>query len=196
MVKELPGILFLIVGNSGSGKDTIISEIIKKYPSHLKQIFAPKRYITRKSSQTEKNILITVGKFKYMEENGQFALKWHIYNLDYGIPIEIDDWLKKGNPVIINVSRTIVNRARELYKNIKVVFIDAPLDIIIKRLNERGRENSELLKERIKRAQLNQEFPEADYIIDNSGDLEDAVDTLLNYLLENIDQNYSSVLRS
>ncbi|MFX1366450.1 MAG: phosphonate metabolism protein/1,5-bisphosphokinase (PRPP-forming) PhnN [Promethearchaeota archaeon] len=194
MAKELMGTLFLIVGNSGSGKDTIISEIIKKYPSHLKQIYAPKRYITRESSQTEKNISITVEKFKYMEENGQFALKWHIYNLDYGIPIEIDEFLKKGNPVIINVSRTIVHRARELYKNIKVVFIDAPLDIIIKRLSKRGRENSEMLEERINRARLNQEFPEADYIIDNSGDLEDAVDTLLNFLLKNIDKNYSSVL--
>lgn len=194
MAKELPGTLFLIVGNSGSGKDTIISEILKKYPSNLKQIYVPKRFITRKSSQTEKSISITVEKFKSMEENGQFALKWHIYNLDYGIPIEIDGWLKKGHPVIINVSRTIVNIARELYKNIKVIFIDAPLDIIIKRLNERGRENSEMLKERIKRARLNQEFPEADYVIDNSGDLEDAVDILLNYLLENIDKNYSSIL--
>lgn len=194
MAKELPGTLFLIVGNSGSGKDTIISEILKKYPSNLKQIYVPKRFITRKSSQTEKSISITVEKFKSMEENGQFALKWHIYNLDYGIPIEIDGWLKKGHPVIINVSRTIVNIARELYKNIKVIFIDAPLDIIIKRLNERGRENSEMLKERIKRARLNQEFHEADNVIDNSGDLEDAVDTLLNYLLENIDKNYSSIL--
>ncbi len=27
--------LFLIVGNSGSGKDTLISEIIKKYPDKI-----------------------------------------------------------------------------------------------------------------------------------------------------------------
>ncbi|MFW9987423.1 MAG: phosphonate metabolism protein/1,5-bisphosphokinase (PRPP-forming) PhnN [Candidatus Odinarchaeota archaeon] len=185
MAKVLPGTLFLIVGNSGSGKDTIISEILKKYPSNSKKIYVPKRFITREPTESENNIFISAEEFKKMEEDGQFALKWHIYGLDYGITVEIDDWLKKGNPVLVNVSRTIVKKARELYTNSKVVFIDVPLEIIVKRLNKRGRENSERIKERIGRAQSNQKFSEADYIIDNSGDLEDAVDTLMNYILKN-----------
>ncbi len=189
MAKELHGTLFLIVGNSGSGKDTIISEVLKKYPSHLKQIYVPKRFITRQPSETEKNILISTEKFKNMEENGQFALKWHIYKLDYGIPIEINEWLKKGNPVLVNVSRTIVKKAREIYKNIKVVFIDVPLEIIIKRLNERGRESSELLKERIERAKNYPLYTEADFIVNNSGELNNAVDQLLHYITSVIREN-------
>ncbi|MFW9826867.1 MAG: phosphonate metabolism protein/1,5-bisphosphokinase (PRPP-forming) PhnN [Candidatus Thorarchaeota archaeon] len=183
MTKNFSGMLFLVVGNSGSGKDSIISGVVEKYSPSLTQIYVPKRYITRQASDTEKNISITPEIFKKMQEEGQFALRWHIYNLDYGIPIEIDYWLNKGTSVIINVSRKIVKEAKEIYANIKVVFIYVPLEITIERLKKRAREDSELLKERIERAKNNQLFPEADFIIDNSGKLDAAINQFLDYLV-------------
>jgi phosphonate metabolism protein PhnN/1,5-bisphosphokinase (PRPP-forming) len=182
MTKNFPGILFLVVGNSGSGKDSIISGVVEKYSSRLNQIYVPKRYITRPPSETEKNISISLEKFEEMLENGKFSLKWHIYNLYYGIPIEIDKWLKKGTHVIINVSRKIINEARQLYANVKVVFIYVPLEITINRLKKRAREDSDLLNERIERAKNNQYFPKADFVIDNSGKLDDAIDQFLDYI--------------
>ncbi|UCD01936.1 MAG: hypothetical protein JSV23_02640 [Promethearchaeota archaeon] len=184
MRKIFPGILFLIVGNSGSGKDSIISGVTKKYPSNLIKIYVPKRFITRPPSDFEENISITTQEFREMDKNGKFALKWHIYELDYGIPIEIDDYLKNGHPVIINVSRTIVKGAREKYENIKVIFIEVPFEITFKRIKDRKRESKELLKERIERARIHQKFPEADFIVDNSGNLDDAINQCLNYLLK------------
>ncbi|MFX0105955.1 MAG: phosphonate metabolism protein/1,5-bisphosphokinase (PRPP-forming) PhnN [Candidatus Hodarchaeota archaeon] len=184
MIKKFHGILFLIVGNSGSGKDTIITEVAKNYPSNMITIFVPKRYITRPPSEFEKNISITTQEFREMDKRGMFALKWHIYELDYGIPIEIDNYLKNGHPVIINVSRTIVKEAREKYDNIKVIFIEVPFEITYKRIKDRKRESEELLKERIERARTHQQFPEADFTIDNSGNLDDAVNQCLNYLLK------------
>ena len=91
MSRTFPGILFLIVGNSGSGKDSIISEVIQKYPSNLPPIHAPKRYITRPPSKFEDNISITNEEFKKMEKLGKFTSKWHIYELDYGISSEIEN---------------------------------------------------------------------------------------------------------
>ncbi|UCC19019.1 MAG: hypothetical protein JSV62_13065, partial [Promethearchaeota archaeon] len=132
---------------------------------------------------------ITPAEFKEMDEKGNFALKWYIYGLYYGIPIEIEDYLKKGHPVIINVSRTIVKKAREQYDNVKVIFIDVPFNITYQRIKDRKRENEELLKERIERARKNQEFPDADVVIDNSGDLDDAIDVFLKYLLEVINKS-------
>lgn len=184
MIKKFPGILFLIVGNSGSGKDTIISGVTKDYPSKLIQIYVPKRYITRPPSEFEKNISITTQEFKEMDKKGMFALKWHIYELDYGIPIEIENYLKNGHPVMINVSRTIVKEARQKYENIKVIFIEVPFEITYKRIKDRKRESENLLEERIERARKNQKFPEADFFIDNSGDLDDAINQCLNYLLK------------
>lgn len=183
MAKDFDGILFLIVGNSGSGKDSIISGVISKYSSNLQQIYAPKRYITRPPSKFEKNISITPEEFKKMEINGKFALKWNIYGLNYGILIEIENFLNKGHPVIINVSRTIVKQAREMYKNVKVIFIEVPFEITLQRIKDRKRETEDLLKERIERAKKNQKFPEADFFIDNTGDLDDAINELLDYII-------------
>ncbi len=183
MIKNFPGKLVLVVGNSGSGKDSIISGVVKRFPSDLKEIHLTQRYITRPSSETENNIAITPEIFKEMSRQKKFSLEWHIYDLDYGIPIDIDNWLKKGHPVIVNVSRTIVKKARGIYHNILVVFIKVPFVITLKRVKERARESGKLLQERIQRAKDNQTFPDADFIVDNSGDLDDAVTNFLSFLL-------------
>ncbi|MHA2399393.1 MAG: hypothetical protein ACXADU_10960 [Promethearchaeota archaeon] len=187
MVKKFWGTLFLIVGNSGSGKDSIISGVITKYPSNRKYLYAPKRFITRRASETENNFSVTIDQFEEMDEKGKFALKWQIYDLYYGIPIFIDNWLKNGHPVIINVSRTIIKEAREIYSNIRVIFVDVPFEITSKRIETRKRENPELLRKRIERARENQEFPEADFTVDNSGELDDAINQLLDYIIESVD---------
>ena len=181
--KVYAGCLILIVGNSGSGKDSIMNGVKEKFPSELKSLYLAQRFITRPSSDTEDNFAVTPEDFKIMSLKGGFALEWHIYGLDYGVPIEIDDWLKKGHPVLVNVSRSIVKKARDTYQNILVVFIEVPFEITLKRIKERARESGEKLEERIQRAKKNQSFPEADFIVDNSGDLEDAINKFLNYIL-------------
>lgn len=184
MKKKFAGTLFLVVGNSGSGKDSIIQGAVKKYPNDLNKLYVPKRYITRAPSKTEENISISPEEFKIMSKEGKFALKWHIYGLDYGIPIEIDERLKNGHPVAVNVSRTIIAEARKMYKNIKIIFIEVPFDITLKRLKERTREIGKRLEERIERARNNQQFPEADFIVNNSGLLEDAINQFINYVIK------------
>jgi ribose 1,5-bisphosphokinase len=188
MKKDFDGILFLIVGNSGSGKDTLIRAIVERYPPDLKQILTPKRYITRKPSETESNISISPKKFSKLSQKGEFTLQWHIYGLSYGVPAIIDDWLYSGHPVIINVSRKIIQEARAKYNNVKVIFIDVTLEISIKRLKDRGRETGNRLNERIERARTHQTYEAADFSLDNSGVLENAVDKLLNYILSCVNQ--------
>lgn len=184
MVKDFPGTLFLVVGNSGSGKDSIIEGAIEKYPSNMREIYIPQRYITRPPSKYEDNYSISEEKFHEMQENGEFALSWHIYHLYYGVPIEIDAWLQKGHPVIVNVSRTIIDKVRSEYNHAKVIFIEVPFEITLKRIKERGREDGELLRERIDRARTHQKLPSADFIVDNSGDLEEAIDQFLFFIIE------------
>ena len=189
MKKKFSGTLFLVVGNSGSGKDSIISGAIKKYPAHLKQVFLTKRYITRPASEFEDNYTITEEKFNEMKKNGEFCLYWEIYGLNYGVPMEIEEWLKKGHPVIVNVSRNVVNQAREKYDNLKVIFIEVPFEITLERIKARGREEGVRLRERIERAEKNQKFPDADFVVDNSGELDDAIEQFLRYLIKNARKN-------
>ncbi|MFX1277683.1 MAG: phosphonate metabolism protein/1,5-bisphosphokinase (PRPP-forming) PhnN [Promethearchaeota archaeon] len=181
--KKFSGTLILVVGNSSSGKDSIISGVIKRYPLNKKKIYSPKRYITRPPSESEKNYSISPEEFEEMEKNGKFSLSWKIYGLCYGIPIEIDEYLENGHHVIINVSRMIIDEAKSIYENIKVIFIEVPLEIIISRLKERGRESEALIQKRIERAKTYQTFKKVDLIVDNSGELDDAINQLLSYII-------------
>jgi len=183
MKKDFSGTLFLVVGNSGSGKDSIIKAVLERYPSELKSIRLTQRYITRPPSENEDNISVSPEEFRKMSKQDKFALKWHIYGLDYGVPIKIDSWLKKGHPVLVNVSRTIVKKACEIYRNLKIIFIEVPFEITLKRLKARARESGKRLEERIERAKKNQKFPDADFIVDNSEELENAINQFLNYLV-------------
>ena len=124
-----------------------------------------------------------------MEKKGRFSLSWRIYGLCYGVPIEIEKYLEKGHSVIVNVSRMIINEARDKYKNVKVVFIKVPLEITISRLRDRGRESEVLIQQRIARAKTHQTLEDADLIVDNSGDKENGINQLLSYITKIIEMS-------
>ena len=179
------GALFLLIGNSGSGKDSILNEVLSSWPQNSIPIKVPQRYITRPSHKTEPFISVTPEEFKKMKNNNKFSLTWHIYDLDYGVPKIVENWLSDGIMVVINVSRTIIPQARLKFPDLKVIFVKVPFEITLARIKSRGREaeNDEMFKVRVKRAEQNQNFPDADIIIDNSGDLQIAVNNFRKYLL-------------
>ncbi len=182
-------ILFLIVGNSGSGKDSLIKEVMKIYPKNLKELKIPRRVITRPSSpETEDFESVDVDTFMKLKNSGAFAFDWYIYNIYYGVRKEIFEWLQNGNPVLVNVSRMIIDEVKNCYPNVRVIFVKVPFEIIRKRIIERGRENDKLIKERLERAKRNLDLPDADCIIDNSEPLEKSSKKLLKYILKEMQQ--------
>jgi ribose 1,5-bisphosphokinase len=181
--KNFSGYLILVVGKSGSGKDSIIKGSIEAIMKIKDNYHTPKRYITRPSSESEDNMHVNPSEFNRLSREGKFALEWHIYGLSYGIPIEIDNYLKKGIHVIVNVSRTIIDEAKRMYYNVKVAFIKVPFEIILKRVTERNRERDYMLEERLNRARENESLSNVDIIIDNSGELDSAIDQFITFLL-------------
>ncbi len=179
--------LFFIVGNSGSGKDSLVQQVIDTYPPNQKEIKIPVRVITRPPSpETEDYESVDEETFQKWEKEGKFVLTWFIYGLHYGIRTEIIDWMKDGHPVIINVSRKIIEAARTRFENLRVIFVQVPFEITAARIRERGRENQVAMQARLERARKNQVFPGADCVIDNSGDLESAGKDLLDYILSEV----------
>lgn len=180
----LMGKLFLIIGNSGSGKDSLIWEVQKNFPKGLPEVKVPQRVITRPPSpETEDFESVSEEEFLKLKEQGEFALDWHIYNLYYGVRKEVEEWVAAGHPVLINVSRTIIDDARKKYPECKVVFVKVPFEITAQRIKDRGREDEEKMKPRLERARKNQNFPGADFVVDNSGDLEVAGQKMLETIL-------------
>jgi phosphonate metabolism protein PhnN/1,5-bisphosphokinase (PRPP-forming) len=179
------GRLLLIVGNSGSGKDALITEVLARWPRHLTPLRTPQRYITRPEHDSEMYRSVTPAEFKKLERGNTFWLTWRIYHTDYGVPAVLWDWLRRRQHVLVNVSRKIIPQARQLVPNLKVIFVSVPIDISTQRMRSRQREaeNNPLFQQRLQRAKENQTLEQADFTIDNSGSLDESAEKLLNYLL-------------
>lgn len=179
-MKNSKGTLVLIIGPSGSGKDSLILEA-KKLLASDPQVAFPRRLITRPFYPgAEDYVSISQQDFAVLKTKGEFLLSWHAHGLDYGIPSSVKSELEQGKKVVINVSREVVAQAKGLFPGqVKVVKITAPKEIIRERLLKRGREKPAEIEER-----LNREFSLAgDIEIDNSGDLEIAAAKLVAVLL-------------
>jgi phosphonate metabolism protein PhnN/1,5-bisphosphokinase (PRPP-forming) len=169
----LNGTLFLIVGPSGAGKDTLIAAARAALDARF--VF-PRRVITRPADPGgEDHDAVDAASFAARELAGAFALSWRAHGWAYGIPASIAAELERGKHVVANVSRTVVAEARTRFAPVRVVLVTASAEVLRTRLQSRGRETEAAIGERLTRVQA----VEADSVIVNDGALETAVRAFL-----------------
>ncbi len=83
---------------------------------------------------------------------GAFAFHWEAHGLRYGIRRAVDDELRGGRTVVVNVSRAIVPQLRARYRNVAVVLVTAPAEVLAERLAQRRRASDGSLRERLARS--------------------------------------------
>jgi ribose 1,5-bisphosphokinase len=181
----MTGTLIIIVGNSGSGKDSLLKEALAGWPENKAKVKITRRYITRPPHETEPFHSVTPEEFATMKTNNKFCLTWHVYGLDYGVPNEISEWLEQGELVIVNVSRAVIPDARKIFPELKVIFVKVPFEVTLARIKSRARESEDdpVFKQRVDRARNNQDLPGAEFVVDNTGALEIGAAKLRDYLL-------------
>jgi phosphonate metabolism protein PhnN/1,5-bisphosphokinase (PRPP-forming) len=173
------GRLFLVVGPSGAGKDSLIGLARARLRGDPAIVF-PQRLITRPASAGgEAHIPLDMAAFDRMEVDGRFALSWRAHGLGYGVPVAIEADLAAGRRVVVNASRTVLDTAREKYPGLRVLSIHAAPEVLAARLAARARPTDGDLAARLARATLSR--PEgADVIeIDNSGEMEGAAEVFV-----------------
>ena len=79
---------------------------------------------------------------------------WHANDLDYGIPIQIDQWLKEGRHVLVNGSRGHLAEALQRYPTLMPVLLTVKEEVLRERLLRRGRESLAEIEERLRRNAL------------------------------------------
>ncbi|MBV9220145.1 MAG: phosphonate metabolism protein/1,5-bisphosphokinase (PRPP-forming) PhnN [Methylobacteriaceae bacterium] len=174
-----PGSLFLVVGPSGAGKDTLIGCARAALADDPTYAFA-RRIVTRASSAWEDHESLDPAAFAACRARGEFALAWHAHGLDYALPRAIDAWIAQGLKVVCNVSRGAIGAARERYLDVRVIFIAAPPAVLAARLCRRGRDGN--LAARAARGEAGFTAGDADAIIDNGGELATAAAAFLRAL--------------
>lgn len=145
------GRLFLVVGPSGAGKDSLIAAARERLdPSRFH--FA-RRIITRPlDAGGEVHAEATAEEFIALETAGRFALSWRAHGLAYGIPRGIEAELAAGRGVVANVSRAVIAEARRRFPGLRVLLVTAPPQVLAQRLAARGRETVEAVEARLARA--------------------------------------------
>lgn len=168
MSERPPGVLVLVVGPSGVGKDTLIGGARKALEADKRFSFV-RRLVTRPTDMDlEDHVSLDREAFARARAGGRFALVWQAHNLDYALPISVDTDLALGRVVVANISRHAVPAAIGKYPLCRVVQISAEISLRAERLARRGRENRDQIAARLAREGAALPADVAPIVIDNS----------------------------
>lgn len=176
------GTLVLLVGPSGSGKDSLLAYARAKLRDDPAILFV-RRCITRKDGDpNEDHESMGIEEFQRAEQQGRFVISWGAHGLYYGLPATLLDHLANGGVAIANGSRKSIPLLKEQFPRLRVVNLTVAPDILAKRLAQRGRESADEIKRRLARtAELSNDplFGEETTHLDNSGPLDIAGDAFV-----------------
>ncbi|MES0825845.1 AAA family ATPase [Ruegeria sp. SCP11] len=166
-----------VVGPSGVGKDSVMEALEARVPS----IVRARRVITRPEGEEGEDFdRVSVERFQQLVGQDVFALHWPAHGLFYGVPKDIGDLRQQADAVLVNLSRSVLLRAQEVFGDLVVISLTADPQVLARRLSVRGRESSTEQARRLARAQA--PLPEglARVIeIDNSGPLDATIGAIL-----------------
>lgn len=145
-----PGRLILVVGPSGAGKDTLLGFAKAACVEDANVVF-PRRAVTRESSSSEDHVALSADEFRQALARGDFAMHWEAHGHCYGLPQAIDDDIRAGRSVVVNVSRTVIEAARRAYANVVVIAITAPPEVLAERIKMRARSSDGNSEQRLSR---------------------------------------------
>lgn len=179
------GRLIYLMGPSGAGKDTVLQGVSRLLGSG--GYLAP-RLVTRETDAAgSESVSISLEEFQRLESAGKLAMAWRANGLAYGFMCDINNRLVQGCDVLINGSRAYLPEAQLRYADLVPVLLSVEPELLRQRLTARGRESAEQIQARLER---NTQFASLDaarnarpmVVIDNSGDVDSAIQALYAYL--------------
>jgi len=170
--------MIVIVGPSGSGKDTLIKALRQKTGDKSRCLFI-RRVITRAGDPaTEDHVCVSEEEFARSKKAGNFAVTWNAHGLNYAIPNEAAMHVERGGIAIANGSRRALEKIKQAFPSLAVINITVEPEVMRQRLHERGRESAEEIEARLKYASLGIPGTFDVHEINNSGSIDSAVGQL------------------
>ncbi len=172
MIKEkAKGLLIVVSGPSGAGKDTIVSKVVE----NMKNIKISISMTSRSPRGNEKDgkdyYFVTKEEFEKSIENGELLEYAIVHNGKYyGTPkAKIDEDLNKGISIVLVIDIQGALKIKEKIPEALFIFIMPPsMEILKKRLIARNTESKDKILERFKTAytEIN-EYTKYNYVVVN-----------------------------
>ena len=188
------GILIVVSGFSGSGKGTIMKELLKQYDNYALSISATTRNPRPGEEDGREYFFKTVEDFEKMiakEELIEYAKYVENY---YGTPRSyVEEQLQAGRNVILEIEIQGAMKIKEKIPEALLVFVTPPtVEELERRLTGRGTETAQVIADRLARAGEEAEgMGQYDYILVN-----DTVEECVDHLHQIIVSEHSRVSRN
>lgn len=172
------GMIFIISGPSGSGKDTVLAEVFKRCPNLNFSISVITRPMRQGETPDGKYRFISREQFEQMIENGELLEHNEFVGNYYGTPKKyVEDCVNAGKDVMIEVDVNGAKQIREKIPEAISIFVCPPsFEVLKERLTSRGTDGTSTVEKRLS-ASIGEiaRATEYDYIVIND-DLSEAVE--------------------
>jgi len=139
-----------ICGPSGAGKESLIAFAFPRLAA-LRGLELTPRYMTRPAEPGSPHRSLAVEEFARWEARGAFCMSWSAHGYRYGVHRDALEAVRAGRWVMVSASREYLPTARALFPNLRSILVTAPKDLLARRLERRGRESREAIRERVER---------------------------------------------
>lgn len=170
------GLLFIVSGPAGSGKGTVVNELIAKHPSLTLSISATTRQPRPGEVDGVHYHFISKEEFEQRINDGKM-LEYATYSGNYyGTPQkEVEEAMRDGKDVILEIEVAGAMQIKEKIKDSVAIMLTPPSrDVLEARLRGRGTETEDVIKWRLERAKEELSLmPQYDYSVINEDNKSD-----------------------
>lgn len=178
------GILIVVSGFAGSGKGTIMSELLKQYDNYALSISATTRKPRGQEVDGKEYFFKSTEEFEKMIAQGELIEYANYVGNYYGTPkAYVEEQLNSGKDVILEIEIQGALKVKEKFPDTLLLFVTPPSAAILKeRLVGRGTETMDVVEQRMRRAAEEAEgLASYDYILVND-DLQTCVSQMHNII--------------
>ncbi|WP_099204332.1 guanylate kinase [Scatolibacter rhodanostii] len=171
------GVVFVVLAPSGSGKGSIIQQVMGQSAEARLSVSATTRAPRPGENHGEHYWFVSREEFEVMVKNDEMLEHAEYCGNYYGTPkAPLEKWAEEGFDVIVEIEVQGAAQVKKLLPDSVSVFVLPPsMEILEKRLRDRGTESEEVIKGRLETAKLEIPYSQnCDYAIVNDH-LEDAV---------------------